>query len=180
MVVAQCNLFLGRVEEAEREYIEGIALADAIGEHRVKALLKSNLAVAQASLGRAEEGLQTAEENLAEVAPTGLLYTHFEAIRVLAVVRFRRALSPKTTAGLFQVELDEAERMCRLAEELVAPTESRVSQLWLGPLYIRVLLAQNKRTEAAEKLAAYQELVAECQSPRFSQEAARLDTLFKK
>ena len=180
VVVAQCNLFLGRVEEAEREYIEGIALADAIGEHRVKALLKSNLAVAQASLGRAEEGLQTAEENLAEVAPTGLLYTHFEAIRVLAVVRFRRALSPKTTAGLFQVELDEAERMCRLAEELVAPTESRVSQLWLGPLYIRVLLAQNKRTEAAEKLAAYQELVAECQSPRFSQEAARLDTLFKK
>jgi tetratricopeptide (TPR) repeat protein len=177
VVVAQCNLFLGRVEEAEREYVEGIALADAIGEHRVKALLKSNLAVAQASLGRAEEALQTAEENLAEVAPTGLLYTHFEALRVLAVVRFRRALSPKTTAGLFQGELDEAERMCRLAEELIEPTESRVSRLWLGPLHIRILLAQNKRLEAAEKLAAYQELVAKCQSPRFSQEAARLAEL---
>jgi hypothetical protein len=49
-----------------------------------------------------------------------------------------------------------------------------VSQLWLGPLYIEVLLAQNKRAEAQEKLTTYQDLVAGCQSPRFVAEAARL------
>ena len=32
----------------------------------------------------------------------------------------------------------------------------------------------DKRIEAAEKLTAYQALVAECQSPRFSNEATRL------
>ena len=76
-----------------------------------------------------------------------------------------------------QEELDEAERLCLTASELVEPTESRVSRLWLGPLYIRVLLAQNKRGEAAKKLAAYQALVAECQSPRFTKEAERLKYL---
>ncbi|MFZ0063596.1 MAG: protein kinase [Pyrinomonadaceae bacterium] len=175
VVVAQCSLFLGRLEEAEREYVEGIALADALGEKRVKELLKSNLAVAQAKLGRYDEALKTAEENYAEAAPTGLLYTHFEALRCLAVVRFRRASAGN--AGLDKQELDEAERWCRAAEELIEPTESRVSRLWLGPLYIRVLLAQNKRAEAAEKLATYKELVADCQSPRFSQEADSLAKL---
>ena len=91
LVVAQCTLLLGRTEEAEREYIEGIALADSIGEHRVKVLLKSNLAVAQSKLGRHDEALKTAEENYAEAAPTGLLYSHFESLRAFAVVRFRRA-----------------------------------------------------------------------------------------
>ena len=175
MVVAQCSLFLGRLEEAEREYVEGIALADSLGEKRVKELLKSNFAVAQSKLGRYDEALKTAEENYAEAAPTGLLYTHFEALRCLAVVRFRRASA--RNVGLDKQELDEAERWCRAAEELIEPTESRVSRLWLGPLYIRVLLAQNKRAEAAEKLATYKELVADCQSPRFSQEAVRLAEL---
>jgi hypothetical protein len=52
-----------------------------------------------------------------------------------------------------------------------------VSQLWLGPLYIEVLLAAQKRDEAATRLTAYQTLVAECQSPRFTSEAARLAAL---
>jgi len=46
--------------------------------------------------------------------------------------------------------------------------------LWLGPLYIEILMAQGKRDEAAERLTAYQELVDDCQSPRFSREAERL------
>jgi hypothetical protein len=95
------------------------------------------------------------------------LYSHFEALRCFADVRFRRA------------EIDEAEQLCRQAEELIAPTESRVSRLWLGPLYIEVLLAAQKRDEAATKLAAYQQLVNECQSPRFSNEASRLAALIK-
>src|SRR6185503_8928457 len=124
-------------------------------------LMRPRLAVAQAMLGRYDEALQTASDNLQQSSPT-LLYSHFEALRCFAEVRFRRA------------EIDEAEQLCREAEELIAPTESRVSGLWLGPLYIEVLLAAQKLNEAEPKLAAYQQLVADCQSPRFSNEAPRL------
>ncbi len=105
-----------------------------------------------------------------------MLYSRFEGHRCLAEVRFRRG------------EFDEAERLCAAASELVSETESRVSRLWLGPLYIEVLLAAGLRVEAegkpdeaeakrdlaAEHLAVYQELVADCQSPRFAREALRL------
>ena len=157
----QCRLLLGQTERAEQEFIDGIALAEAIGESRVLCLLRSQLAIAQAMQGHYEEALKTASTNLEHSSPS-LLYSHFEAIRCLAQVHFRRN------------ELEEAERLCRQADELVSPTESRVSQLSLGPLYIEVLLAAQKRDEAAAKLAEYQALVAECQSPRFSAEATRL------
>ena len=160
---AQCRLFLGELELAEREFLDGITLAEAIGENRVLSLFRSSLAVVQAVQGRYDDALKTAEESLQRSTPS-LLYSHFEALRCFAEVRFRRA------------EIEEAEQLCRTAEELVSPTESRVSQLWLGPLYIEVLLAANKRDEATKKLAAYQTLVAECQSPRFTSEAARLAT----
>ena len=103
------------------------------------------------------------EENFKRSSPS-LLYSHFEALRCFAEVRFRRG------------EIEEAEQLCRQAEELVAPTESRVSQLWLGPLYIEILIAAQKRDEAAARLTNYQTLVAECQSPRFTAEATRLAT----
>jgi hypothetical protein len=67
--------------------------------------------------------------------------------------------------------------LCAEALELVAKTESRISRLWLGPLYVEVLLAAGKRERAAEHLAEYRALVAECQSPRFTAEAARLAKL---
>ena len=124
-------------------------------------LFRSSLGVVQAIQGRNDEALQTAEESLARSSPS-LLYSHFEALRCFAEVRFRRG------------EIEEAEQLCRQAEELVAPTESRVSQLWLGPLYIGILLAAQKHDEATTRLTAYQALVAECQSPRFSNEATRL------
>jgi len=139
-------------------------IAEAIGERRVLALLRPNLAIAQVRQGRKDDALQTALTSLEQSSPS-LLYTHFEALRCLAEVRFRRD------------ELAEAEEACRKADELVSPTESRVSQLWLGPLYIEVLLALGKRAEAVEKLTAYQALVAECQSPRFTSEAHRLAKL---
>jgi tetratricopeptide (TPR) repeat protein len=163
---AQCRLFLGEIEKAEQELLDGIAIAEGIGENRVLSLFRPSLAVAQAMLGRYDEALQTASNNLKTSSPA-LLYSHFEALRCFADVRFRRA------------EIDEAEQLCRQAEELIAPTESRVSRLWLGPLYIEVLLAAQKRDEAATKLAAYQQLVTECQSPRFSNEASRLAALIK-
>jgi ATP/maltotriose-dependent transcriptional regulator MalT len=94
-----------------------------------------------------------------------LLYTHFDSLRCLAEVHRHRN------------ELDEAERVCQQADELVAPTESRVSRLWLGPLHMDVLLAQGKRDEVREKLSVYEELVSECQSPRFTAEAVRLRSI---
>lgn len=161
LVVAQCRNLLGQTEQAEQEFLAGITLAESIGEDRALTLLRANLAVVQANLGRHDEALQTATDNLKNSSPR-LLYTHFESLRVMAEVRRSRQ------------ELDEAEKICDQAEALVSPTESRVSRLWLGPLHINVLLAQGKRDVASEKLTAYQALVADCQSPRFTAEAARL------
>jgi tetratricopeptide (TPR) repeat protein len=161
---AQCRLFLGETQRAEQEFLEGIALAEAIGENRVLGLFRSSLGVVQAIQGRYDEALRTVEDNFKRSSPS-LLYSHFEALRCFAEVRFRRG------------EIEEAEQLCRQAEELVTPTESRVSRLWLGPLYIEVLLAGQKRDEAATRLADYQTLVADCQSPRFSSEATHLATL---
>jgi tetratricopeptide (TPR) repeat protein len=160
---AQCRMFLGEIEQAEREFLDGIAIAEAIGENRVLSLMRPSLAVTQALGGRFDEALQTAADNLRQSSPS-LLYSHFEALRCFAEVRMRRA------------EIDEAEQLCREADELISPTESRVSRLWLGPLYIEVLLAGQKRDEAVRRLADYQQLVAACQSPRFTSEAARLAT----
>ncbi len=161
---SQCRLFMGELERAEREFLDGIMVAEAIGEKRALALLRPSLAVVQVMQGRRDEGLETALANLEQSSASGL-YTHFEALRCLAEVRFRRD------------ELEEAEEVCRQADALVAPTDSRVSQLWLGPLYIKVLMARDKKAEAKERLAKYNLLVAECQSERFKSEASRLTGL---
>lgn len=167
-----CHLSLGETERAAEEFQQGIALAEAIGENRVLALHNAMLAIVQAKLGHYDQALRTATTNLAHAVSIGLLYTHFEALRCLADVRFQRAQS-----GMYEGELDEAERLCREAEALIEPTESRVSRLWLGPLFIEVLLTRGKRDEAREKLTVYEALVAECQSPRFITEIARLKDL---
>ena len=158
---AQCNFHLGRIERAEQDLLDGTRLAESIGENRVLSIVGPNLAVVQAVQGRYDEALQTATTHLQRSSPN-LIYTHFEALRCLAVVRFRRN------------ELAEAEQVCDEAEAFIAPTESRVSALWLGPLQIEVLLAANKRDKARKKLVDYQALVADCQSPRFTAEASRL------
>jgi tetratricopeptide (TPR) repeat protein len=153
LVVAQCRAFLGETERAEQEFLAGIALAEAIGENRALSLLHSTHAVVQATLGRHDEALKTAADSLQRSSPN-LLYTHFDSLRCMAEVRLRRN------------ELDEAERICRQADELVSPTESRVSCLWLGPLHMDVLVAQGKRDEAREKLIVYEALVAELNTYR--------------
>ena len=206
LVMSQCSFSLGRFDEAEVEFVEGIALAQSIGEHRVVSLLKPNYAVLQATTGRLDEALETASENLEHSGATGLLYSRFEALRCLAAVRFIRALktdpsrsdalrSDALRSEIFKSQIsaplqsepeapkgktsdmDEALRLCEEAFALVSPTESRVSGLWLGPLYIEVLLAHGRRAQAREKLNEYQQLTAECQSPRFSNEAVRLRAL---
>jgi hypothetical protein len=159
-----------------------------VGENRLLSLLKSNHSVLMAARGQYDEALRMAEDAHNQGGSATLLYLRFEALRCLADVRFRRALAGITTGGGGVDELSEGERLCKMADELVARTESRVSQLWLGPLYVDVLLEQRKRakaenddalaeqrlSEAKQRLGAYQELVLHCQSPRFNAEAQRL------
>ncbi|HWO01835.1 MAG TPA: hypothetical protein VNS63_21450, partial [Blastocatellia bacterium] len=187
-VASMCLFQLGDSLRAEQEFTEGIALSESIGELRGASLLKGNLAILMADKANKlpseiaerqrllEEALQLALENFNACESLGLLYSRFEAHRCLADVRFRRG------------ELHQAERLCSAISDLVSETESRVSQLWLGPLYIEVLLAESERAEsegklddaaakrdlAAARLTRYQQLVAECQSPRFTREAERL------
>jgi hypothetical protein len=120
--------------------------------------------------------LETAQRTLAASDAPGLFYMHFESLRCLALVH------------VYRDEWDEAEKTCAIAAALLAPTESRVSRLWLGPTYIDIVLenaarlekqgkhedAVAKRAFASELLKEYQQLVSECQSPRFTKEAERL------
>jgi hypothetical protein len=204
-IAGQCAFYSGDPERAEREFLKGIALAEPIGELRLASLLKGSFAVLKAyqasdyrsgivsdrygapapagsGIGRMDtqrlldDALQTALDNYQAGETSDLLYSRFEGRRCLAAVRFRRG------------EFDEAERLCAAASELVSGTESRLSRLLLGPLYIETLLAAGLRAEAegkpdeaaakrglaAEHLANYKEIVADCQSPRFTSEAARL------
>ena len=196
-VAAMCSFHAGDSARAEREFTEGISLSESIGELRAESLLKGNFAILLADKAcrnatesvsdRAEsqrlldEALQTALENFRAGETLGLHYSRFEAHRCLADVRFRRG------------ELNEAESLCAAASAFVSETESRVCQLWLGPLYMDVLLAQcqradsegkpdeaaQKRRLATELSVRYQELVSECQSPGFTREAERLAAILR-
>ena len=189
----QCYLYLNRLAEAETEFTEGIALGEAIGEYRVKGLSIASHAVLKARLGHFTEAMALANQSL-ELAPARLLYSRFEALRCIATVHYCRAISREAElASNDEVEedLNEALKYCQQAQELVGPTESRVSKLWLGPLHIDVLLAVAKlaekqgkpelatesHAEARKLLSAYEELVVMCQSPRFKSEAQRLTEL---
>ncbi len=168
-VAGTSAMYSGDAVRAEREFSDGIRLAKSIGEVRVGALMKGNFAVLQADQGRLKSdhqlldaSLQTALENFETSERLGLLYSRFEGFRCLAQVHFHRG------------EIGEAEGLCAEAMKLISTSESRVSRLWLGPLYIEVLLAAGKRGEAESHLARYTKFVAQCQSPRFTQDAARL------
>jgi tetratricopeptide (TPR) repeat protein len=174
-------------KRSEREYVDGIALAEAIGEKRVVMLMRGHYAVLLAEQGASAGGdsvdgrrlldaaLETAQQNHEEAEASGLFYMRSDGRRCLALVRRLRG------------ELEEAEQMCAATDELIRGTESRVSQLWLGPLYLDVLItnadrhkqegrtqdAVDKLAHAREYLKEYERLVGECQSPRFKKEAER-------
>lgn len=182
-----CAQHLHDRARSDREYVDGMALAESIGEKRVLMLMRGHYAVLQAEQGESagcntsegrrllDAALATAEKNLEEADASGLFYMRSDSRRCLGLVRWLRG------------ELDEAEEMCAAADQLIRSTESRVSQLWLGPLYLEVLIAQADRFEkggrteegaaklnqAREFLKEYQQLVSKCQSPRFTREAER-------
>jgi tetratricopeptide (TPR) repeat protein len=189
----QCHLHLGNLDDAERELTEGLELAEVVGEERAKSLHKPSLALVYALQGRYEQGLKLAEENFAESSER-LIYTRFEALRCLALVRYHRSRSrlfETNNEDGFGLDLNEAARLCDEAQRLVGPTQSRVSQLWLGPVHIDVLLEQSRRAEAAGELELalkkrdearrvlepYKVLVSKCQSPRFQKEAQRMSDM---
>ncbi|HEY8226333.1 MAG TPA: protein kinase [Pyrinomonadaceae bacterium] len=198
---ALCHLLLGNLEESQQEFLNSITLAEMIGENRVRALSKTNYSVLQAVLGKYDEALVAAEQSMRETEADGLLYSRFEGLRCLATVRLLRARAKSQessngldNATLVQAELNEAERLCVEAAGLLEPTESRVSRLWLGPTHMEVLLeqkglaesendqiaAEQKLTLARKLLADYEDLVAKCQSPRFTLEAKRLGELINR
>lgn len=188
-VAAMCAWRSGDPARSDREYSDGIAIAEASGERRVGNLLKGNCAEfkafegvklgheTQAGQNLLAEALELALQNFEADQASPLLYSRFESHRCLASVRFRRG------------ELSEAEQLCLAAIDLVWGTESRVTQMWIGPLYLDVLIAaannlksQGKFSEADEKLKrarefvpGYRELVEACQSSHFEREAQRLE-----
>jgi tetratricopeptide (TPR) repeat protein len=196
----------GDWQRAEREFREGIVLAETIGELRLVLFIKGHLATLLADSAAAtrpedqlngfppreglpvapierdrllDDALQIALEVFDRAEALGLLYSRADARRILGHVRYRRG------------ELEEAERVFAEAMSIVADTESKVSRLWLGPVYIQTVLALGKRAEAegrseeaksrheeAIRLAErYSEFTAACQSPRFTREAERLTAL---
>jgi len=155
----------GDLQSAEQEQREGMALAEAIGEYRLRQLLQGNLAIVLADLKRFDEAFAVARKNYQEGEALGLLYSRTEGRRCLAHVHFRKG------------ELSEALRLCEEILEMLGPEKSRISRLWLGPLHIEVLLQSGQGEEASRRLVEYEALVSECQTPRCEREIERLKKL---
>jgi tetratricopeptide (TPR) repeat protein len=165
IVTSISYMISGDLVSAEREMREGMALAESIGEQRLALLLKGNLAIVLADLGRFDEAFQTARENYQSAETLGLLYSRAEGRRCLAHVHFKHG------------ELDETLRLCNEILEMLGEGKSRISRLWLGPLHIEALLMSGRREEAVQRLAEYEALVSDCQTRRCEREVVRLKKL---
>jgi tetratricopeptide (TPR) repeat protein len=165
LVTSLSYMASGDLQSAEQEQREGMALAEAIGEHRLKLLLQGNLAIVLADLKRFDEAFAVARKNYQEAEALGLLYSRTEGRRCLAHVHFRNG------------DLSEALRLCEEILEMLGPEKSRISRLWLGPLHVEVLLQLGQRDEAIKRLAEYEKLVSTCQTPRCEREIERLKKL---
>ena len=155
----------GDWKSAEHEFREGMALGESIGEQRLTHLLKGNLAILLADLGRFDEAFKTARENYQGAETLGLLYSRTEGRRCLAHVHFKHG------------ELEETLRLCDEILEMLGEERSRISRLWLGPLHIEALFQAGRTEEASRRLAAYETLVSACQTPRCEREIVRLKKL---
>jgi tetratricopeptide (TPR) repeat protein len=165
LVTSLSYMASGDLQSAEREQREGMALAESIGEQRLKLLLQGNLAITLADLGRLDEAFKVARQNYQEGEALGLLYSRTEGRRCLAHVHFKHG------------DLNEALRLCEEILEMLGPEKSRISRLWLGPLHVEVLLQSGQREEAIRRLTEYEKLVSTCQAPRCEREIERLKKL---
>jgi tetratricopeptide (TPR) repeat protein len=160
-----CLLHLRDAQRAEREFIEGIALAEAVGDRRLASMMSSSQVLAYADLGRLDEALILARESVERAERMGLLYLRTESYRCLAYVNFKLG------------ELAEVVRLSELIVEVTSGTDARVSKLWAGPPHIEALLAMGRREEASSRLEAYADMVGDCQSAYFTSEVSRLQEL---
>ncbi len=165
LVTSLSYMASGDLQSAEHEFREGMALAESIGEQRLALLLKGNLAILLADLDRFDEAFKTARENYQSAEALGLLYSRTEGRRCLAHVYFKHG------------ELDETLRLCDEILELLGEGKSRISRLWLGPLHIEALFLSGRAREANQRLAEYEALVSDCQTPRCEREVVRLRRL---
>lgn len=165
LVTSLSYLSAGDLETAERELKEGISLAESIGEQRLAGLLKGNLAILLADLGRFDEAFQAAHENYQNGEALGLLYSRTEGRRVLAHVYFRYG------------ELDETLRLCDEILVFLGEGKSRISRLWLGPLHIEALFQSGQREAARRRLDEYEAVVRDSQTARCEREVVRLKNL---
>jgi tetratricopeptide (TPR) repeat protein len=165
LVTSLSYMAAGEPELAEPELRAGMAQAESIGEQRLALLLKGNLAILLADLGRFEEAFKTARENYEGSETLGLLYSRAEGRRCLAHVHFKHG------------ELNETLHLCEEILELLGEGRSRISRLWLGPLHIETLYLAGRREEADRRLAEYEALVSDCQTPRCEREIVRLRKL---
>ena len=166
-VAGGCKMMVGEPAAAESELRGALDLATSIGERRLATLTAANLAMVLADTMRSEDALAMALKALEWGEELDLMYMRTEALRALAHVRFR------------QGELDEAIALCDQVVELTEGKEPKVSRLWLGPLHVEILVAAGRLEAARNCLRAYGALVRECQSPHFTREAARLQSLIR-
>lgn len=164
-IAGWCNMMLGDSAQAELEFRGGLDLATTIGERRLATLSAANLAILLADTMRTDDAVAMAVQAFEWGEALDLLYMRTEGRRALAHVRFRRG------------ELDEAIRLCDEVVELTDGKEPKVSRLWLGPLHLDVLVAAGQLERARDCLRVYDALVRECQSPYFTREVARLQSL---
>ena len=164
-IAGWCNMMLGDSAQGVSEFREGLDLATTIGERRLATLCAANLATLLADTMRTDDALAMALQALESGEALDLLFMRTEARRALAHVRFRRG------------ELNEAIALCDEVVELTAGKEPKVSRLWLGPLHVNVLVAAGQVEAARDCLRAYDALVRECQSPYFTREVARLQSV---
>jgi tetratricopeptide (TPR) repeat protein len=135
-----CILQLGDAQRAEREFIDGIALAEAVGDRRAVSIMMSYRIIAHAELGLLDEALVMARQNFEHAESTELSYLRTEAHRCLALVHFKLG------------EFEETVRLSERIIELTASTDARVSKLWAGPPHIEALLALSRRENAISRL----------------------------
>ena len=159
---AYCLWQLGDLAQAEREFSECTALSESVGDRRLTSMSRSYAAALHADLGKLDDALVQARENVERAEAIGLLFMRTEAHRSLAHVHLKRD------------ELDEVIRLAERILDLTADTDARISKLWIGPPHIEALLALGRRDESRERLAAYAEMLADSQAPHFNREAERL------
>ena len=162
MHAALCAALLGDADRAERECREGIVLANAIDERRLGCLLVCYLGWGLAELGRLDEAEEVGREAIERAEALGLDHMRGEAWRCVAHIRIRQGRLD-SALGLFEQTL-----------AMLATSEAKAARLWIGPPHVETLLALGRRDEAREVLDAYAGVIAECQTPHFTREVARL------